>query len=580
MSETAMIRYGRKDPKGIRIGIQNRGKPVFTVCFSPQQEYICIQRSATEIEFTIMSQARTFIKTVRKPRESKILGIHWTFRTNLVVVTTHTVELYSVEESGQLKLLKYYNVDVNFYQYAARNKIMLIATGAVSSQLWNFVFKEDLVFRVPKFDLQFPLKSRDQLMLTQIYANVFILVIDSNNGLLRLYTLTKEAVKPAMDLNLSSKAPCAVNVVDNIIAVHNMEAKVTVLFDIQWIDPCHPISGPLPMTEIGSTTNNLYNGVDVRFILPNVMIDEKAGMLWTLDLRVSDLVRAMSSTKPVHLLQFLVRRARSKQLILEHLRKLILSSAPLSTLAEVFDVLTAIVAALPVALQKQLLAMSPVRIGSNVEGGSDTGGNAVTDTSGSGGFVPRRTTKGQMIIDQRDMYADVFSMVASEVDEHYFSKVMIEYLRSLMSHKVEVEHFLHEMLIMVLVKNKWYTQLQMLLQYHVVDDSAPVAYQLLSIKPSSDYPAAEQLALDMLQRLRKYEAMVDILVARGEILAALRLISETKTKFPVDPQRFLDAASNEPRAYFTVFRFFESRGFKAKSEDVQKFSKQFAIGRT
>ena len=150
-------------------------------------------------------------------------------------------------------------------------------------------------------------------------------------------------------------------------------------------------------------------------------------------------------------------------------------------------------------------------------------------------------------------------------------------VRSLMAHKVEVEHFLHEMLIMLLVKNKWFTQLQMLLQYHVVDDSAPVAFQLLSIS-SEDYPAAEQLALDMLQRLRKYEAMVDILVARGELLAALRLINDTRQSFKVDPKRFLDAAMDkEDRIFFTVFRFFEGRGYKLSSEYVQKFSKVSAI---
>lgn len=77
-----------------------------------------------------------------------------------------------MEESGQLKLLKYYNVDVNFYKYAARNKILVIASGATSSNLWSFVFKEDLVFRIPRFDLPFAIKSEKQILLSQVYVNV------------------------------------------------------------------------------------------------------------------------------------------------------------------------------------------------------------------------------------------------------------------------------------------------------------------------------------------------------------------------------------------------------------------------
>ncbi len=82
------------------------------VVFSPSHEFICIQRSDTEIEFTNVVKKRTFNKLIRQPKVSRIQGIHWTRGTNILVVTTQTVELYQVEEggTGQLKLLKYFNV--------------------------------------------------------------------------------------------------------------------------------------------------------------------------------------------------------------------------------------------------------------------------------------------------------------------------------------------------------------------------------------------------------------------------------------------------------------------------------------
>ncbi len=153
-----------------------------------------------------------------------------------------------------------------------------------------------------------------------------------------------------------------------------------------------------------------------------------------------------------------------------------------------------------------------------------------------------------------------------------------------------------ELLIGLLIKNGWWTQLQLLLQvcvsmcvialcanhphfapsqYHVVDDSMPVAFQLMSISPVH-CPAAQQLALDMLRRLRKFDVIVDVLLARGEVLAALRFVSDHALQ-TVDPKRFLDAAIDTPSLYFTVFRFFESCGYSAPPSYVQKFSKSFGL---
>jgi hypothetical protein len=173
------------------------------------------------------------------------------------------------------------------------------------------------------------------------------------------------------------------------------------------------------------------------------------------------------------------------------------------------------------------------------------------------------------VVDERD-----------DVNEKYFSTVICEYIKSLVVFKIEIEHFLFEMLIGILVKNKWFAQLQMLLQYHVIDDSVPVAFQLLSIS-KDDYAGAEQLALDMLQRLKKVDAIVDILLEKGFVLAALRFIQPRISKKSASnyAKRFLDVSIQDSLVYFTVFRFFEAMDYKAGPEYIQKFSKEFAIGR-
>jgi hypothetical protein len=60
------------------------------------------------------------------------------------------------------------------------------------------------------------------------------------------------------------------------------------------------------------------------------------------------------------------------------------------------------------------------------------------------------------------------------------------------------QHFLNELLINLLVRQKSFFLLHQLLQYHVISDSKPLACLLLSLE--NVYPASYQLALDMLAR--------------------------------------------------------------------------------
>lgn len=103
----------------------------------------------------------------------------------------------------------------------------------------------------------------------------------------------------------------------------------------------------------------------------------------------------------------------------------------------------------------------------------------------------------------------------------YYIQVIMEFCRSLAEHGIPVQHYLHELVITTLVHRKAYYQLHQLLQYHVVADSKPLACLLLSLE--NLYPAAHQLALDMLKRLgNAHEEIIEVLLSKGHILAALR----------------------------------------------------------
>lgn len=84
--------------------------------------------------------------------------------------------------------------------------------------------------------------------------------------------------------------------------------------------------------------------------------------------------------------------------------------------------------------------------------------------------------KAQVVIDQSDMYTNVFSQFADMKDTNgkLVIAVLIEYIRSLTDLQIPVQHYLYELVINALVHHKMYYQLHQFLQYHVVCDSKPL----------------------------------------------------------------------------------------------------------
>ena len=111
----------------------------------------------------------------------------------------------------------------------------------------------------------------------------------------------------------------------------------------------------------------------------------------------------------------------------------------------------------------------------------------------------------------------------------------------------------------MLVKNERYYQLHQFLQYHVIGDSVHVACQLLSLE--GKYPPALQLALDMLKRLNESERIVEVLLVKKQLLAALRFVQGYAGGIRFDGSRFLDVAKDigDPKLFITTFKFLEQR---------------------
>jgi hypothetical protein len=77
---------------------------------------------------------------------------------------------------------------------------------------------------------------------------------------------------------------------------------------------------------------------------PDIVVDAKAGMLWTVDAALAPLSAGLAAASPVAAVAFLLRRARGKSLLLDLVRTTLAAQAPaaLPLIAEMFDRINAV----------------------------------------------------------------------------------------------------------------------------------------------------------------------------------------------------------------------------------------------
>jgi len=222
---------------------------------------------------------------------------------------------------------------------------------------------------------------------------------------------------------------------------------------------------------------------------------------------------------------------------------------------------------------------------------ASVGGGGVASAAGGGGTSSSASSSSfnspskrghlllaKVILDQSDLYSYFFTPLLERAccNEKAAVKrgriqrlisILLEYSRSLEEQHIPVQHFLNEVLVDLLVQNEAWYQLHQLLQYHVISDSKPLACLLLSLE--SVYPAAGQLALDMLTRLRNSaEEICEILLSKNRVLSALQYASDRGLIHTdsLKARKFLDAAhalpdEEERRVVFhSTFTFLAQRG--------------------
>lgn len=120
----------------------------------------------------------------------------------------------------------------------------------------------------------------------------------------------------------------------------------------------------------------------------------------------------------------------------------------------------------------------------------------ITAQPSSAKQVAKTTTTTRVLIDQNDLFVNIFSNISEST---YIGKVLMLYITSLAKNNIAAQHDISKLVIVDLVRRKQYDTLQNLIKFSLINESKVLACFLLSL--SHEHPSVTQMALDMLHKL-------------------------------------------------------------------------------
>ncbi|XP_013621720.1 PREDICTED: uncharacterized protein C18orf8-like isoform X1 [Brassica oleracea var. oleracea] len=584
--------------------------PIMCIRFSLDKKVVAVQRSDCEIQFFHRETKQTLTHKCRAGSES-LLGFFWSDSPlcDLAVVKTSGMDLFACDSAMNLRLVETKKVNVNWYIYTHESRLVLLASGLQCKTITGFQLSTAGVVRLPKFEMTLattesnskPIISAGDVHLITVYGRIYCLQVDMEAMLLHTYRFYRDAVVQQGSLPIYS-SKLSVSVVDNLLLVHQIDAKVVIIYDL-FVDSRAPVSAPLPLLwrgyqgsdsssqatnkeneSPGSSTINenvvMYED-SWTFLVPDLILDQTNKVLWRVHLDLEAI--SASSSDRTSLLEFLQRRKleanKAKQLCLGIARALILERRPATQVTQAIDVLvTAYSYSVKAGIYKELKneKTTPTNDGASPDNEGRRASESSLDEEEVEINVPSGSADEQQesqlsspAISPDELYKFVFASVEETMVEEsdYLVAIITEFLRSISAEKLKVDLNIYVMTIRLLAHSKRFAELSLFITNKIIEPSKEVALQLL--ESGRQNPRIRKLGLDMLRQLSLHHEYISSLVQDGYYLEALRYAQKRKVT-SVRSSLFLEAAfaSNDMQHLAAILRALSELipGFKETSE--------------
>ncbi|TGZ71513.1 hypothetical protein CRM22_002584 [Opisthorchis felineus] len=577
--------------------IEDHGE-VLCIKFSPDSRVLAIQRTPHSIDFLNFSNGSPISSEYShtcKGKKIKLLGFVWTTATEILLVTTESLELYQVLPTKRsLRLEKQLFLHTLWFTWDATSHVLVACTKNTELLCHTFHLKTaGAITKICKFSLPSNLALdnaqpdtvsailQNSCLLACIYGNVYLLIAhegdesdqdEAASTTISMYKFSGDGlVKLTDELLVESNGQFAISLVDNVVLVHCRNERVTCVYDLAFGGHVHngiskhrPVFPPEsigPLTLASNTVPALSSNLDAKIPielysphwvtnLPSVVIDGNLGCLWTLKLN-NKLIPRLIRKRP-HIVDFLVNREDGKRILLDYctaLYNLSVSEAlsyetsdfdgdysfhadGLNQRLDDFAYIFKRFAELrhPHSRRKSPVhstVVGPYASFSTLPADEETENSAASrkmSMAVEDGYAP--AFQRPFTVSQSDVYTHIFLVAQGNENPHVRSllyAVLVEYIRSLVEHEIHVDHSVHELLVSTIARLEQYDQLSYCIQSRLLADSKPIALQLLALE--SVYPAAGQLAIDMLKRLSfSNEEVVELLLLKNRLIEALRRV--------------------------------------------------------
>lgn len=120
----------------------------------------------------------------------------------------------------------------------------------------------------------------------------------------------------------------------------------------------------------------------------------------------------------------------------------------------------------------------------------------ITAQPSSAKQIAKTTNAPRVLIDQNDLYVNIFSNIT---DSGHVGKILMLYITSLAKHNIAAQQDISKIITIDLVQRKQFETLQSLMKYSLINESKGLACILLS--KSHEHPSVKQMTFDMLHKL-------------------------------------------------------------------------------
>jgi hypothetical protein len=608
---------GPNNSENMSFRLEDKGN-VASIKFSPNMSILAIRRkdkcAIDFLNFKSSSPAYPEYTQTFKAKSSKFQDCHWLDSNEILFVSEQGFEHYQVfTDKRALKLIKFYNMPLNWLIWSREAQVFIVSTGSYGSILNPFVYSKGAILKLPKFEVDLPLPlnltkyrydssqatnryylNESDVIVGRIYNEFYVMIIRqmtigeadqiqrmaSSSGQqgfseIAMYKLLPDSpAKKTNILKINLSGRFTLNIIDELIVIHHRNSLSSMVFDIKMngefngYTTCnYPVIKKTSIKSSNEPTkyrnNDFIEMYSINWImfLPNVIIDAKLGYFWYLEMNLMTenfTVFEEFDNDYLKLAEFLLNRKNTKNHLIKLCNLAIKNKSSLKIIEKLFDKIN------------EFYRISIMVLGQSLPSNAtnNLGTNDAYDLNN------KKESNQLPIIEQYDMHNSLlYPLLEDEswwnANSKFTIAIIIEYFRSLNSQFIPIEHYLFKLLVNALIKANRLYQLHQYLQYHVLSDSKPLACLLLSIQ--STYPAANQLALDMLKRLgTANEEIVDVLLSNSLVISAIRFAIQVGIGDQLNAGKFLETAMQlgDNHIYYEIYKFFENRNFRLRSDSA------------